>query len=135
MLLNVVEIEKYYGTRNNLKKALDRVSFSVNSGDFVSIMGASGSGKTTLLNCISTIDSVSSGHIYLGEQDLTTISSAKMAAFRRENLGFIFQDFNLLEPLTIEENISLPLSIKGIPGKEIEKDAWFMRLSLQRCAH
>ena len=115
MLLNVVEIEKYYGTRNNLKKALDRVSFSVNSGDFVSIMGASGSGKTTLLNCISTIDSVSSGHIYLGEQDLTTISSAKMAAFRRENLGFIFQDFNLLEPLTIEENISLPLSIKGIP--------------------
>ena len=69
MLLNVVEIEKYYGTRNNLKKALDRVSFSVNSGDFVSIMGASGSGKTTLLNCISTIDSVSSGHIYLGEQD------------------------------------------------------------------
>ena len=119
MLLNVVEIEKYYGTRNNLKKALDRVSFSVNSGDFVSIMGASGSGKTTLLNCISTIDSVSSGHIYLGEQDLTTISSAKMAAFRRENLGFIFQDFNLLEPLTIEENISLPLSIKGIPGKEI----------------
>ena len=84
MLLNVVEIEKYYGTRNNLKKALDRVSFSVNSGDFVSIMGASGSGKTTLLNCISTIDSVSSGHIYLGEQDLTTISSAKMAAFRRE---------------------------------------------------
>lgn len=121
MLLNVVEIEKYYGTRNNLKKALDRVSFSVNSGDFVSIMGASGSGKTTLLNCISTIDSVSSGHIYLGEQDLTTISSAKMAAFRRENLGFIFQDFNLLEPLTIEENISLPLSIKGIPGKEIEK--------------
>lgn len=122
MLLNVVEIEKYYGTRNNLKKALDRVSFSVNSGDFVSIMGASGSGKTTLLNCISTIDSVSSGHIYLGEQDLTTISSAKMAAFRRENLGFIFQDFNLLEPLTIEENISLPLSIKGIPGKEIEKN-------------
>ncbi len=85
-------------------------------------MGASGSGKTTLLNCISTIDSVSSGHIYLGEQDLTTISSAKMAAFRRENLGFIFQDFNLLEPLTIEENISLPLSIKGIPGKEIEKN-------------
>ena len=81
-----------------------------------SIMGASGSGKTTLLNCISTIDRVSSGHIYLGEQDLTTISSAKMAAFRRENLGFIFQDFNLLEPLTIEENISLPLSIKGIPG-------------------
>ncbi len=77
--------------------------------------------KIPLLNCISTIDSVSSGHIYLGEQDLTTISSAKMAAFRRENLGFIFQDFNLLEPLTIEENISLPLSIKGIPGKEIEK--------------
>ena len=66
MLLNVVEIEKYYGTRNNLKKALDRVSLSVNSGDFFSIMGASGSGKTTLLNCISTIDSVSSGHIYLG---------------------------------------------------------------------
>lgn len=121
MLLNVVEIEKYYGTRNNLKKALDRVSFSVNSGDFVSIMGASGSGKTTLLNCISTIDSVSSGHIYLGEQDLTTISSAKMAAFRRENLGFIFQDFNLLEPLTIEENISSSVN-KGDSGERNRKN-------------
>ena len=109
MLLNVVEIEKYYGTRNNLKKALDRVCFSVNAGDFVSIMGASGSGKTTLLNCISTIDRVSGGHIYLGEQDLTAISTAKMAEFRRENLGFIFQDFNLLETLTIEENIALQI--------------------------
>ena len=120
MLLNVVEIEKYYGTRNNLKKALDRVSFSVNSGDFVSIMGASGSGKTTLLNCISTIDSVSSGHIYLGEQDLTTISSAKMAAFRRENLGFIFQDFNLLDTLTAYENIALALQILKVKAKEID---------------
>ena len=120
MLLNVVEIEKYYGTRNNLKKALDRVSFSVNSGDFVSIMGASGSGKTTLLNCISTIDSVSSGHIYLGEQDLTTISSAKMAAFRRENLGFIFQDFNLLDTLTAYENIALALTIKGEKTSKID---------------
>ena len=121
MLLNVVEIEKYYGTRNNLKKALDRVSFSVNSGDFVSIMGASGSGKTTLLNCISTIDSVSSGHIYLGEQDLTTISSAKMAAFRRENLGFIFQDFNLLDTLTAYENIALSLSIQNVPATKIDE--------------
>lgn len=129
MLLNVVEIEKYYGTRNNLKKALDRVCFSVNAGDFVSIMGASGSGKTTLLNCISTIDRVSGGHIYLGEQDLTAISTAKMAEFRRENLGFIFQDFNLLETLTIEENIALPLAIKGIPGIKIAKT---VKLLMQR---
>ena len=91
MLLNVVEIEKYYGTRNNLKKALDRVSFSVNSGDFVSIMGASGSGKTTLLNCISTIDSVSSGHIYLGEQDLTLFRPLKWQRFGVKILVLFFK--------------------------------------------
>ena len=116
-----MEIEKYYGTRNNLKKALDRVSFSVNSGDIVSNMGASGSGKPTLLNCISKIDSVSSGHIYLGEQDLTTISSAKMAAFRRENLGFIFQDFNLLDTLTAYDNIALALQIQKCKPTKIKE--------------
>ena len=78
--------------------------------------------KQLYLNCISTIDSVSSGHIYLGEQDLTTISSAKMAAFRRENLGFIFQDFNLLEPLTIEgKHLSSSVNKGDLPGKEIQK--------------
>ena len=83
-ILKLDHIQKYYGNEGNITKAIQDISFSVEAGEFLGIMGASGSGKTTLLNCISTIDSVSSGHIYLGEQDLTTISSAKMAAFRRE---------------------------------------------------
>ena len=84
-------------------------------------MGASGSGKTTLLNCISTIDTVSSGHIYLDEQDITEIEEKEICKFRRKNLGFIFQDFNLLDTLTIEENIALILTINKIPQKEIDK--------------
>ena len=84
---------------------------SVDKGEFTAIMGASGSGKTTLLNCISTIDTVTSGHIFVNNQDITTIKEKDFADFRRENLGFIFQDFNLLDTLTIEENISLSLII------------------------
>ena len=121
MLLNVVEIEKYYGTRNNLKKALDRVSFSVNSGDFVSIMGASGSGKTTLLNCISTIDRVTSGNIKVNGEEITKLKGNKLNKFRREELGFIFQDFNLLDTLSCYENIALALTIQKVPAKEIQK--------------
>lgn len=136
-ILNVVDVEKYYGTKSNLKKALDCVQFSVNAGEFVSIMGASGSGKTTLLNCISTIDSVSAGHIYINNEDLATLPLERMAAFRRDNLGFIFQDFNLLDTLSIEENIALPLTIKNVPAKEIQQSVQLLmqQLGITDIAH
>ncbi|MDR0948858.1 MAG: ABC transporter ATP-binding protein [Lachnospiraceae bacterium] len=93
---------------------MDRISFEVADGEFIAIMGASGSGKTTLLNCISTIDSVSAGKILLDGLDVTDIPSQELARFRREKLGFVFQDFNLLDTLTIEENIGLALSINHV---------------------
>ena len=120
-LLHVENIEKYYGNPGAVTKALDRVSFDVEAGEFLAIMGASGSGKTTLLNCISTIDTVSSGHILLDGQDITTITEKNIAAFRRDYLGFVFQDFNLLDTLTLEENIALPLTISETPPREIDK--------------
>lgn len=121
MLLQVEYIEKYYGTKTNITKALNKVSFGVEKGEFISIMGASGSGKTTLLNCISTIDTVTSGKILLDGEDITTIKEEKITAFRRDNLGFVFQDYNLLDTLTIEENIALPLTIKEMKPKEITR--------------
>ena len=108
-ILKVEKIQKYYGNKENITKAIDGISFEVAEGEFIGIMGASGSGKTTLLNCIATIDNVSAGHIYLEDQDITEIKPEKIAKFRRENLGFIFQDFNLLDTLTIEENIASSL--------------------------
>lgn len=120
-ILKVEQIQKYYGNKDSITKALDGISFSVAEGEFIGIMGASGSGKTTLLNCIATIDNVSSGHIYLEKQDITEIKEHDLAKFRRENLGFIFQDFNLLDTLTIEENIALILTINKHPEKEIDK--------------
>ena len=119
MLLQVEYIEKYYGTKTNITKALNKVSFCVEKGEFISIMGASGSGKTTLLNCISTIDTVTSGKILLAGEDITTIKEEEITTFRRDNLGFVFQEYNLLDTLTIEENIALPLTIKQIHPKEI----------------
>ncbi len=110
-MLQIQNIEKYYGSKNNITKALDRISFDVADGEFIAIMGASGSGKTTLLNCISTIDSVSSGRILLDGTDISELPESELAQFRRERLGFIFQDFNLLDTLTIEENIGLALSL------------------------
>lgn len=110
-MLKVENIEKYYGTANNVTKALDRISFEVESGEFIAIMGASGSGKTTLLNCISTIDTVSAGKILLDGVDISELSPKDLARFRRERLGFVFQDFNLLDTLTIEENIGLALTL------------------------
>lgn len=120
-LLTIDNIQKYYGARSSLTKALDGLSFSVAKQEFVAIMGASGSGKTTLLNCISTIDRVTAGHIYLGDIDITKLRGNSLDKFRREELGFIFQDFNLLDTLTGYENIALALSIQNIPYKEIEK--------------
>ena len=119
-ILKVENIQKYYGSRHNVTKAIDNISFEVNAGEFLGIMGASGSGKTTLLNCISTIDRVTSGHIEIGGADITTIAKNNLAKFRRENLGFIFQDFNLLDTLTGFENISLALSINECKTEEIE---------------
>ncbi len=125
-ILRLEHIQKFYGNQGNLTKAINDISFSVNNGEFVGIMGASGSGKTTLLNCISTIDTVSAGHIYLDGTDVTEIMEKKhsiekeLARFRRENLGFIFQDFNLLDTLTISENIALALTINKVPVNQIE---------------
>jgi len=120
-ILRIDSIEKYYGNRSSLTKAIDNISFEVDKGEFVAIMGASGSGKTTLLNCISTIDRVTSGRIYVGGQDITELKGNKLNRFRREQLGFIFQDFNLLDTLTAFENIALALSIQGVHAKEIQK--------------
>ncbi len=118
-ILNVTDVEKYYGSRENVTKALDGVSFDVQKGEFVGIMGASGSGKTTLLNCIATIDTVTAGHIRIGGADVTELHPRALAAFRRERLGFIFQDFNLLDTLTAFENISLALAIQKKPAGAI----------------
>ena len=119
-ILKVANIEKYYGNRGNLTKAINNISFNVYEGEFVGIMGASGSGKTTLLNCIATIDKVTSGHIFISGTDVTELKGEGLNKFRREDLGFIFQDFNLLDTLTAYENIALALTIQGKKPKEIE---------------
>ena len=120
-VLEVKNIEKYYGNKSNLTKAIDNISFDVEEGEFVGIMGASGSGKTTLLNCISTIDRVTAGKIIINGKDITTLRGNNLNKFRREELGFIFQDFNLLDTLTCYENIALALTIQRINPKEIDK--------------
>ena len=118
-ILKLDHIQKFYGNQGNITKAINDISFSVNEGEFVGIMGASGSGKTTLLNCISTIDTVSAGHIYLDGTNVTEIREKALARFRRENLGFVFQDFNLLDTLTVSENIALALTINHTPLEQI----------------
>ena len=120
-MLQVRNIEKYYGSKNNVTKALDRISFDVTDGEFIAIMGASGSGKTTLLNCISTIDTVSAGDILLDGESIAELPSSKLARFRRERLGFVFQDFNLLDTLTIEENIGLALSLNHADPAAVQR--------------
>ena len=120
-VLEVSNVEKYYGTKGNLTKALDDISLEVVEGEFVGIMGASGSGKTTLLNCISTIDKVTGGKILVNGKDVTSLKGDKLNRFRRDELGFVFQDFNLLDTMTAYENIALALSIQKIAPAEIEK--------------
>ncbi len=120
-ILSVRNIEKYYGSKGAITKALNHISFDVQKGEFLGIMGASGSGKTTLLNCISTIDKVTSGNIVVQGKDVTNLKGSALSKFRREQLGFIFQDFNLLDTLTAYENIALALSIQNVPAREIEK--------------
>lgn len=118
-VLEVAHLEKVYGALGNVTRALNDVSFTVNRGEFVGIMGASGSGKSTLLNCVSTIDSATSGTIRINGQDVTRMKQAKLSQFRREELGFIFQDSNLLDTLTARENIALPLTIDRTNAAEI----------------
>lgn len=120
-VLEVKNIEKYYGNKSNLTKAIDNISFTIEKGEFVGIMGASGSGKTTLLNCISTIDRVTAGKIIINNQDITRLKGNNLNKFRREELGFIFQDFNLLDTLTAYENIALALTIQKVKPKELEE--------------
>lgn len=118
-ILKLHNVEKYYGNRSNITKAIDQISLEVEKGEFVAIMGSSGSGKTTLLNCISTIDRVTSGKIFVDGEDITTLKGNHLNQFRREKLGFIFQDFNLLDTLTAYENIALALSIQNVPYHSI----------------
>lgn len=120
-ILKLEHIQKYYGNQGNLTKAIQDISFSVREGEFLGIMGSSGNGKTTLLNCISTIDTVSAGNVFLDGTDVTRIREKELAKFRRENLGFIFQDFNLLDTLTVGENIAFALTINRVPAKDIDK--------------
>ena len=112
-ILSVRQIEKVYGNRDSVTRAINDISFDVAPGEFVGIMGPSGSGKTTLLNCVATIDTVTSGHILVDGRDITGLRSRALAKFRRDDLGFIFQDSNLLDTLTGFENIALALTVKG----------------------
>lgn len=130
-ILDIKNVEKYYGSKGSVTKALDGTSFTVEEKEFVAIMGASGSGKTTLLNCISSIDRVTSGNIIVDGMDITSLGSAQLNAFRRDYLGFIFQDFNLLDTLTGYENIALALSIQHVKAKEIDRRIKSISESLQ----
>jgi putative ABC transport system ATP-binding protein len=119
-IVKVDNIEKYYGNKGNVTKAIDKISFEVNEGEFVGIMGPSGSGKTTLLNCISTIDSITSGKLVINNTEITKLKSKGLEKFRRQELGFVFQDFNLLDTLTAYENIALALTIQNRKPEEIK---------------
>lgn len=118
-MLTLRSVEKIFGGKGATTQALNDISFTVADGEFVGIMGPSGSGKSTLLNCVATIDKVTSGHILIDGKDITAMSGRKLAAFRRNDLGFVFQDFNLLDTLTGYENIALALTIKGVKASTI----------------
>ena len=120
-ILTVTDLKKVYGKGGSLTRALDGVSLSLEAGEFVGVMGPSGSGKTTLLNCVSTIDRPSAGSIVIDGRELTRLKGKELAKFRRERLGFIFQDCNLLDTLTAYENIALSLSIIRAPAQKIDR--------------
>lgn len=121
-ILKVENIEKVYGNKGNVTHALKNISFEVQKGDFIAIMGPSGSGKSTLLNCISTIDTATAGHVFIDGENVTKLKGHKLSKFRSEKLGFIFQEYNLLDTLTAFENVSLALSIINYPVNEIEHE-------------
>ncbi|OEH94363.1 ABC transporter ATP-binding protein [Bacillus solimangrovi] len=120
-VLRVDNIQKYYGKKENIVKAIDGISLQIIENQFVGVMGPSGCGKTTLLNVISSIDTVTRGEIYIKDKLITSIKRKNLAEFRREYLGFIFQDFKLLDSLTIGENIAIALTIKGTDETKIEE--------------
>ena len=134
--ISICDVEKYYGNGSNVTKAVDRVSFHVEQGEFVGVMGASGSGKTTLLNMLSTIDRVTAGHIFYGDTDITELSEDGLSEFRKRNLGFVFQNYNLLDTLTIEENIVLAMTIHNKGKAEIKErvSAMMRMLGIQEIA-
>lgn len=119
-ILKVDQVTKTYGKKGEKQyQALKGINFSVATGEFVAIMGASGSGKTTLLNILSTLDKPTTGNVFINNQDISNLNANQMADFRSKEIGFIFQDFNLLENLTNRENIALPLSLRGITTNRI----------------
>lgn len=119
--IRICDVEKYYGNGSHVTKAVDRVSFTVEKGEFIGVMGASGSGKTTLLNMLSTIDRVTAGHIYYGDVDITELPENQLSDFRKNNLGFVFQDYNLLDTLTLEENITIALTLHRWEKEKVKK--------------
>ncbi|UJL47167.1 ABC transporter ATP-binding protein [Virgibacillus sp. NKC19-16] len=121
MILEAKDIKKSYGNRLNRTEVLKGIDLNIEQGEFVSIMGASGSGKTTLLNVLSSIDRVTNGHIFMEGQDITNLKDKKLADFRKNDLGFMFQEYNLLDTLTVKENILLPLSIRNMKKADVEK--------------
>lgn len=119
-ILKVNQLTKTYGKKGEKQyQALKGINFELNRGEFVGIMGASGSGKTTLLNILSTLDKPTSGNVVINGKDITTLKKNQMADFRGKEIGFIFQDFNLLDNLTNRENIALPLSLQNVKAREI----------------
>ena len=121
-MIRICDVEKYYGSGSHVTKAVDRVSFTVETGEFIGVMGASGSGRTTLLNMLSTIDHVTAGHIFYDEEDITELSEDKLSEFRKNNLGFVFQDYNLLDTLTVEENIVLAMTLHKKGKEKVKKE-------------
>ncbi|WP_445487397.1 ABC transporter ATP-binding protein [Niallia sp. 03133] len=119
-ILEATKIHKSYGNKFNKQEVLKGLDISIQQGEFVSIMGASGSGKTTFLNVLSSIDKVTSGTIKIESNEITGMKEKQLALFRKNHLGFIFQDYNLLDTLTVKENILLPLSISNVPKKEAQ---------------
>ena len=119
--IKVEDVEKYYGSSGIITKAVERVSFEISKGEFIGIMGESGSGKTSLLNVLATIDTATAGHIYFEGKDITKMSEDVRSEFRKENLGFIFQNFNLLDTMTLQENIYMPLILNEEKSNDIIK--------------
>ncbi|WP_102272094.1 ABC transporter ATP-binding protein [Cytobacillus massiliigabonensis] len=119
-ILRAKNVQKVYGTKGNQYKALEDIDLEIKEGEFIGIMGPSGAGKSTLLNILSTIDTPTSGEIMIADQNIVTMKEEQLSDFRRNNLGFIFQDYNLLDTLTVKENILLPLALSKVPAKEIE---------------
>lgn len=120
IVLNATDIKKSFGTRGHVQEVLKGIDLKVTAGEFVGIMGPSGAGKTTMLNVLATIDRPTSGAVHIDGSDVSTMKDAQLSAFRRDKLGFIFQDYNLLDTLTVKENILLPISLGKIDKQEAQ---------------